>query len=54
MEDVIKMVRRGFLSGAVVKNSPANSRNARDMGLIPGLGRSSGIGNGKPLQYSCL
>ena len=54
MEDVIKIVRRGFLSGAVVKNSPANSRNAGDVGLIPGLGRSSGIGNGKPLQYSCL
>ena len=54
MEDVIKIFRRGFLSGAVVKNPPANSRNARDMGLIPGLGRSSGIGNGNPLQYSCL
>ena len=28
--------------------------NAEDMGLIPGLGRSSGEGNGNPLQYSCL
>ena len=28
--------------------------NAGDMGLIPGLGRSSGQGNGYPLQYSCL
>ena len=28
--------------------------NARDPGLIPGLGRSSGEGNGNPLQYSCL
>ena len=54
MEDVIKIFRRGFLSGAVVKNPPANSRNARDMGLIPGLRRSSGIGNGNPVQYSCL
>ena len=52
MEDVIKMVRRGFLSGAVVKNSPANSRNARDMGLIPGLGRYPGVGSGNIFQYS--
>ena len=28
--------------------------NERDLGLIPGLGRSSGEGNGNPLQYSCL
>ena len=28
--------------------------NAGDLGLIPGLGRSSGEGNGNPLQYSCL
>ena len=28
--------------------------NAGDAGLIPGLGRSPGEGNGNPLQYSCL
>ena len=28
--------------------------NARDLGLIPGLGRSPGGGHGDPLQYSCL
>ena len=28
--------------------------NAGDLGLIPGLGRSPGEGNGYPLQYSCL
>ena len=28
--------------------------NAADLGLIPGLGRSPGEGNGNPLQYSCL
>ena len=28
--------------------------NAGDPGLIPGSGRSSGEGNGSPLQYSCL
>ena len=38
----------------VVKNLPAAARDARDMGSIPGLGRSSGGGNGNPLQYSCL
>ena len=38
----------------VVKNPPANAGDARDAGLIPGLGRSPGAGNGNPLQYSCL
>ena len=40
--------------GTVVKNSPAHAGDARDMGLIPGSGRSLGGGNGNPLQYSCL
>ena len=31
-----------------------SARNARDVGSIPGLGRSPGEGNGNPLQYSCL
>ena len=34
----------------VVKNLPANAGYVRDMGLIPGLGRSPGGGNGNPLQ----
>ena len=38
----------------VVKNLPANAGSARDGGLIPGSGRSPGVGNGNPLQYSCL
>ena len=38
----------------VVKNLPANAGDLRDAGLTPGLGRSSGGGNGNPLQYSCL
>ena len=38
----------------MVKNPPANAGDARDAGLIPGLGRSPGIGNGNLLQYSCL
>ena len=40
--------------GLVVKNPPANAGDIRDMGLIPGSGRSHGEGNGNPLQYSCL
>ena len=38
----------------MVTNPPANAGDVRDMGLIPGSGRSSGGGNGNPLQYSCL
>ena len=34
--------------------SKESSRNAGDLGSIPGLGRSPGEGNGNPLQYSCL
>ena len=41
----------GFPGGSVVKNLPVN---AGDSGLIPGLGRSPGEGNGCPLQYACL
>ena len=42
-----------YISGAVVKNPPANARDTGDAGSIPGSGRSSGGGNGNPLQYSC-
>ena len=38
----------------LVKNLPASARGARDLGSIPGWGRSPGVGNGHPLQYSCL
>ena len=38
----------------VVKNPPANARDVRDKGSIPGLGRPLGGGGGNPLQYSCL
>ena len=43
-----------LLMALVVNNPPANTGDIRDTGLIPGLGRSSGEGNGNPLQYSCL
>ena len=45
------MLFKGFPGGSVVKNLPAN---AGDVGLISGLGRFPGIGNGNPLLYSCL
>ena len=38
----------------MVQNLPANARNLKDIGSIPGLGRSPGGGNGSPLQYSDL
>ena len=44
----------GFPGGAVIKNLPANAEATGDVGSVPGLGRSSGEGNGNPLQYSCL
>ena len=37
-----------------VKNLPANAGDLRDVGLIPGSGRSPEGGKGNPLQYSCL
>ena len=38
----------------MVKNPPANAGDIRDAGSMPGLGRSTGEGDGNPLQYSCL
>ena len=38
----------------MVKNPPDSTGDARDVGSIPGSGRSPGVGNGNPLQYSCL
>ena len=37
----------------MVKNPPANAGDTGDGGPVPGLGRSPGVVNGKPLQYSC-
>ena len=47
-------ILRGFLAGSVVMNSPARAGDAGDMGLILGSERSSGGGNGNPLQCFCL
>ena len=38
----------------VVKNPPANAGDIKDVGVIPGLGRSPEGGDGSPLQFSCL
>ena len=48
-----------FLSWAsqvaqLVKKPPANAGDTRDVGLIPGSGRSPRVGNGNPVQFSCL
>ena len=42
---------RGFPHSSVDKSFACS---AGDLGLIPGMGRSSGEGNGYPFQYSCL
>ena len=43
-----------FPSSSVVNNPPSSAGDTGDVGLILALGRSSGVGNGKPLQFSCL
>ena len=48
------MVSSGFPGYTVLKNLPADAGDTRGVGLIPGSGRSPGVGKGNPLQYSCL
>ena len=48
---VLRLVSKMAL---VVKNLPANAGDLKDVGLIPGLGRSLGGGHGNPLQYYFL
>ena len=48
------MLKRASLMVQQVKNLRANAEDVRDAGLIPGLGRSLGGGNGNLLQCSCL
>ena len=43
----------GFLGGSIGKEPPANAGDVRDVGLIPGPGRSPGGQNGNPFRYSC-
>ena len=51
---IIAVLCKGFPVGASCKEPPANAGNIRDVGLIPGSGRSSGGGHDNPLQYSYL
>ena len=48
------VMTQGLPGGAAVKNLPDNAGDGKDMGSIPGPGGSPGVGNGNPLQYSCL
>ena len=41
------------IGGTISKELPANAEDLRDLGSIPGLGRSPGGGHGYTLQYSC-
>ena len=43
-----------FPGGTVITNTPAHAGDTKDKGSIPGLRRAPGVGNGKPLHYSCL
>ena len=45
---------QGFPGGASGKECAASAGDTRHTGLIPGSGRSPGVENGNPLQYSCL
>ena len=46
--------QRGVPDEEVVKNPPATAGDTGDVGSIPESGRSPGVGNGNPLQCSCL
>ena len=57
--NVAELTSTAFLSrvsqmALVVKNLPAKAGDAREAGLISGLGRCPGGGHGNPLQYSCM
>ena len=55
MVSIIDSILPGFPGGAVVKKNPSvNAGDSRDTGSIPGSGISHAVGNGNPLQYSCL
>ena len=46
--------KTGSPDGSAGKESACNAGDTRNTGLIPGFGRFPGVGNGNPLQYSCL
>ena len=47
-------VYMGFPGGKLIKNPPANAGDKTDRGLVPGSGRSPGVGYSDSLQYFCL
>ena len=49
-----QIIYPGFPDVSAVKKPPANTGDARDKGSIPASGRSPAVGDGNPLQYSCL
>ena len=51
---LVPVSSEAFQVALVVKNPPTHAGDGRDLGSIPGLGRSPGGGHGNPLQYSCL
>ena len=51
---IVVLHLKGFPNGLAGKESTCNAGYSRDMGSIPGSGRSPGVGNGNPFQYSCL
>ena len=53
-EGIYSSMWEGFPCGLVVKSLPTNAADTREADLMPGLGRSQGVGRGNPLQYSCL
>ena len=53
LQQVLLSTCRASLVAQRLKRLPL-TRSAGDLGLIPGLGRAPGEGNGNPLQYSCL
>ena len=55
LQILLECLLRGGLSRWLCGKDPlAKAGDTRDMGSIPGSGRSRGVGNGNPLQYSCL
>ena len=50
----VYICRQAFQVAWVIKDPPVNTRDIRDVGLIPGLERSPEGGYGNPLQYFCL
>ena len=49
--EIVGLSAGGFPGGIVVKNLSDNAGDTRDVGLIPGLGKPPGVGNGNPFHF---